>query len=198
MNKKKVILINISILLVNYLLRAGIKNWVFVLDFIVFLELIFVLILLLRMVLRIFRSRQNIKRTILHISLIASVIWFGGDIVSIQYLKIRHYRTIKIFEKYESIVPVHDRFCGDWILEEEEFTSQISEKEAKILARNFRKWSPCFFHDGYCYMKFGGYLRNLGGYYFDIHNRKEKPRSFEFTHVNYHWKYLSDWGKYAK
>ncbi|OHX64890.1 hypothetical protein [Flammeovirga pacifica] len=136
--------------------------------------------------------------TVVHILLVVSMFIIIGDFISVGFLNIFHGKTIQIFEKYNTIISTADRVSGSWIIEDKSFKELLSEDEYLTLRNNFNKSSPCQYQDGYCYIEFGGFLKNIGGYYSDLEGSQDDPLSLGFTRIK-RTKILTDsWGIYYR
>lgn len=141
------------------------------------------------------RTKKYIWTISIHISIIVIIFLFIGHLISVLALQTYHYRTIQVFRKYQTSIPVLDRVNGKWILEQPDFI--ITESERKILSENYEKSSPCFFDRGYCYFELGGFLHNSGGYYLDLNNRTEHDLlSFGFHRISRTVRLVGNWTYY--
>ncbi|WP_156152347.1 hypothetical protein [Flammeovirga sp. OC4] len=198
MTKKKVIIFNVLLIGLFHILRVTIMNWIFLFELLLLVEVFVVFILLLRLISKKYRVYKNMKMTVVHVLLIVSMFLIIGDYLSVGYLNIYHRKTIQIFEKYNTIIPVAERVSGSWIIEDKSFKEVLSEDEYLNLQNNFKKSSPCQYENGYCYIEFGGFLKNIGGYYFDIAKRDVEPSGFGFTRIKKTKTLTENWGIYNR
>ncbi|SDL95791.1 hypothetical protein SAMN05421823_109134 [Catalinimonas alkaloidigena] len=189
------IVANSSILLLFYVLRCLVLNLIMLMPLVITVEVIMLLVILARLCLKRYRTQKNLVRSVVHIACISSVFLFIGDWCAVFTLSVVHHRTISIFTKYQEQIPVGDRVNGAWILEEPDF--MISDEEKNILATNYARWSPCFYERGYCYVEFGGFLRNAGGYCLRLDAAQETClRGFGFHRITITKPLIGGWRRY--
>lgn len=158
------------------------------------IEGIIIIILLLRLLFKKNRTKGNYKRSFVHIAGIVSIFAVIGHFVSVLTLRLSHHETIEVFRKHKEQIPIADRVNGAWILNEKGF--EISDSERRTLAENYDKSVPCKYQDGYCYFELGGFLKNSGGYFYNLNYGKPDPGSFGFHRINQVVELVGSWGFY--
>jgi hypothetical protein len=140
------------------------------------------------------RTKENFKRSLAHIAGIVSIFIVVGHLVSIMALHVIHHETIEIFRKHRVEIPEADRINGNWILEEKKFN--ITESERKVLTDNYEKSIPCLYENGYCYFELGGFLKNSGGYYYNLNSGPPDLGTLGFHRINQVIELVGRWGFY--
>ncbi|BDC99159.1 hypothetical protein PEPS_14400 [Persicobacter psychrovividus] len=196
MNSKYTILSNVMLIGLFFILRASIMNWIFLFVLLIFIEIIFVFVLIYRLIFKKYRTFHNLKMTAVHISLIGAMYFSIGDYLSIGYLSIYHAKTINVFRTYHSIMPLENKVSGSWIVEDYSLKNNLTTKDYISLCENFNKLNPCQYENGYCYVEFGGFLKNSGGYYFKLNAEQVPPLGLGYSRINKTKKLTDAWGLY--
>lgn len=187
------LILNATFLCLCYISRCLVMNLNMIFNIVYIVEGSIVIVLLFRLL--VIPTKVNVKKTTIHIAVIAAFFLIVGHLISIVTLQLYHFRAIKVFEKYQTMVPDEDRVNGDWILDVPEFT--ITRQERAILEANYKKSSPCLYQYGYCFFELGGFLHNTGGYCLRLSTGKEHPPgSFGFHRIDKIVELIGDWSYY--
>lgn len=194
MNKKNFFAANLSLLILFYILRCTVMNVNLLFTFLIAIEGIIISIVVLTLLIKRSRTKENLISAFVHIAGIAAIFLMIGHMVSITTLYVVHHKTIEVFRNNQEKIPVADRTNGGWILDEKDF--KISDNERRALKENYEKSIPCRFEDGYCYFELGGYRNNSGGYYYALRSGLRDPMTFGYDRISKLVNLVGGWGFY--
>ena len=195
MKQYRWVILNISFILLFYIARCLIMNLNILFSLVLLGEVAITVFLLLKLLIRKYRTQDNLIRSTIHIAGIWTVLFLVGHLVSISALYLAHHRTVQVFKKHQEDIPIGDRMNGSWILNEDEFV--LNNEDRDILVKNYAKLSPCYYYQGYCYFQLGGFLRNSGGYCLKINESEDREiGSFRFHRINETTRLVGNWMYY--